>query len=497
MGEVRFFRAVQGGRDWVFAYLDGPDAVWGMDRLSGEEWWYEPAVTGWLAPMIRSRLASGVPIPEMGAPGTGAAASLPPVAQRYDLALHEPGHSVLAAFHARLVATGGVSPGAGMPDELTTLARSYVGELEVSSALDRLGSRWRVLHSVPAGAAGTGVDHVIIGPAGVFTILSRNHRGTIVNVAGDTVVAEGRQQTYVPDARHGAQQAQEALSAYPDLAMSVFPTIVVVGARLSVSHTPDFVSVVDATTLVDWLESLPPRLHQTQVVVGYDALRWSDAWTSSAPHAPAPDTTRALALERGLGLRPVPTTTAVAAPPPVVEPSTSSPVPAPIASQTLPEAPGDRAEQPTARSRAVTGPSGGRRSRPERGARQRKGSRGRTIAAVVASVMLVLLVAPSIVTGVQRAMSEPSASASQTPLPVSTLDPEIGGPCAPPDEATDGTGETLACNQGTGTWALRGVTATLDEPCPKVDQLGWSTTKNKPLVCAKDGDGLLWQVRTG
>ncbi len=497
MGEVRFFRAVQGGRDWVFAYLDGPDAVWGMDRLSGEEWWYEPSVTGWLAPMIRSRLASGVPIPEMGAPGTGAATSLPAVAQRYDLALHEPGHTVLSVFHARLVATGGVSPGAGMPDELTALARSYVGELEVSSALDRLGSRWHVLHSVPAGAAGTGVDHVIIGPAGVFTILSRNHRGTIVNVAGDTVVAEGRQRTYVPDARHGAQQAQEALSAYPDLAMSVFPTIVVVDARLSVSHTPDFVSVVDATTLVDWLESLPPRLHQTQVVVGYDALRWSDAWTTTAPHAPAPDTTRALALERGLGLRPVPTTTPVTAPPPVAGPSTSSPVPAPIATQPEPEQSSVRREQPSARSRAITGPSGGRRSRSERGARQGKGSRGRTIAAVVASVMLALLVAPSIVTGVQRAMSEPTASASQTPLPVSTVDPEIGGPCAPPDEATAGTGETLACNQGNGTWALRGVTATLGNPCPKVDQLGWSTTKMKPLVCAKDGADLVWQVRTG
>ena len=493
MGEVRFFRAVQGGREWVFAYLDGPEAVWGMDRLSGEEWWYEPAVTGWLAPMIRSRLASGVPIPELGAPGTGAAALLPAVAQRYDLALHEPGHAVLSAFHARLVLTGGAPVAAGMPDELTALAQSYVGELEVSSALDRLGSRWRVLHSVPAGAAGSGVDHVLIGPAGIFTIMSRNHRGSGVNVAGDTVVASGRQQTWVPDARHGAQQAQEALSAHPDLAASVFPTIVVVGAHLSVSHAPDHVSVVDSASLVEWLGTLPPRLAQTQVVAAYDVLRWSDAWTPAAPPASAPETARALALERGLGLRPIPTTAPVIAPPPVMPAPSPTPAAAPAQARDDDEPVPARAE----RSRAAAGPSRGRRSRPGRSARQGTATRGRTVAAVVASLMLVLLVAPSIITGVQRAMSEPTASASQTPLPVSTVEPEIGRPCAPPDEATSATGETLACNQSNGTWALRGVTAKLADPCAKVDQLGWSVTKNKPLVCAKDGGALAWQLRRG
>ncbi|MGD9957545.1 MAG: nuclease-related domain-containing protein, partial [Candidatus Nanopelagicales bacterium] len=394
MGEVRFFRAVQGGREWVFAYLDGPDAVWGMDRLSGEEWWYEPSVTGWLAPMIRSRLASGVPIPEVGAPEAGTT-YIPAVAGRFDLALHEPGHAVLAAFQDRLVVTGGAPPRPGMPDELTDLARAYVGELEVSSALDQVGSRWRVLHSVPGGAAGTGVDHVAIGPAGIFTIMSRNERGAVVNVSGDTVVAGGRPQPWVPESRAAAQRTQEALSAHVDLAMSVFPTIAVVGARLSVSHAPDYVSLVETGSLLDWLGSLPPRLSQAQVVQAYDVLRWSDAWTAAAPAPSVPDSTRALALERGLGLRHVPSTPPVPGPPPVPQPSLA---PAPIAAAPAPAAaaatdpPADDASAPPAtdrgRRRARTGPSGGRRSRPAGPAP--RGSRGRTIAAVVASLMLLL-----------------------------------------------------------------------------------------------------------
>jgi hypothetical protein len=273
-----------------------------------------------------------------------------------------------------------------------------------------------------------------------------------------------------------------------------------------VSQAPDYVSLVDSGSLVDWLDSLPPRLSQAQVVQAYDVLRWSDAWTAAAPAPTVPDTTRALALERGLGLRHVPTTPAVPGPPPVAAPTIA---PAPVAAAAVeqaavaPVAPEPVAEPdaepaaPARRSRARTGPSGGRRSRPERSAEPRRGSRGRTNAAVVASLMLVLLVAPSIITGVQRSMSEPTASASQTPLPVSTLAPAIGGPCAPPDEITSESGEELACNQANGTWALRGTTAVLGERCTKADALGWSVTKNRPLVCTTEQGKLVWQVRTG
>ncbi len=507
MGEVRFFRAVQGGREWVFAYLDGPDAVWGMDRLSGDEWWYEPSVNGWLAPIIRSRLASGVPIPDAGSAGSGAATSVPAVAQRYDLALHEPGHAVLAALHARLGPAAAATGAPALTPDQAALAVAYVGEVDVSAALDRLSSRWRVLHSVPARDAGTGVDHVIIGPTGIFTIMSRNHSGSHVTVAGDTVVAAGRQESYVPDARLGAQQAQGALAGDVALASAVFPTIAIVGASLQVTRSPDYVSVLDATGLVDWLSALPDRLTQAQVVAAYDVLRWSDAWTTAAPPPTAPEPTRLLALAQGRPA-PAPTTAPGAgrrqAPTPAAAPAAGrrqAPAPGavPIALPPPVEV-GETADGRTRprRTRAVTAPSDGRRSRPEAPARARLLTpRVRTVAAIVSTLVLILLIAPSIVVGIQRAMSEPDAAATQTPLPVSTSDPVVGGPCAPPDEVKPATGEVLACNQANGQWAIRGVIGDLGKACRPVDTLGWDRSKSKPLVCAKSGTKLTWALRKG
>ncbi len=499
MGEVRFFRAVQGGREWLFAYLDGPDAVWGMDRLSGEEWWYEPSLTGWLAPIIRSRLASGVPIPEAGSAGSGPATAVPAVAQRYDLALHEPGHAVLAALHARLGPGGAASGTAALTPDQAALARAYVGEVDVSAALDRLSSRWRVLHSVPAGDAGTGVDHVIIGPAGVFTIMSRNHTGVHVTVAGDTVVAAGRQESYIPDARLGAQQAQTALSADVALASAVFPTVAIVGASLQVSQSPDYVSVLDATGIVDWLSALPPRLAQAQVVAAYDVLRWSDAWTPSAPPPTAPESTRLLALAHGR------LTPGQPVAPAVVAPTGRRQAPAPGAVPVQLPPPGVAAEPAPAagrrsrpeRSRATTGPSDVRRARPEAptGARFLT-PRAKTVLAIVSSVMLFLLIAPSIIVGVQRAMSEPDAAATETPT-ASPVEPVVGGPCTPPDEVKPATGDVLACNLVNSRWAIRGTVADLGKPCKPVDTLGWDRSRDVPLICAKVGTKLEWKQRKG
>lgn len=46
------------------------------------------------------------------------------------------------------------------------------GELEVARLLDQLGPGWFAIHAVPVGSAGSDVDHIVIGPGGVFTINS-------------------------------------------------------------------------------------------------------------------------------------------------------------------------------------------------------------------------------------------------------------------------------------------------------------------------------------
>jgi hypothetical protein len=54
------------------------------------------------------------------------------------------------------------------------------GEERVGTELARLiklDPRWRVLHAVPAGDAGADIDHVVIGPGGIFTLNTKHHPG--------------------------------------------------------------------------------------------------------------------------------------------------------------------------------------------------------------------------------------------------------------------------------------------------------------------------------
>jgi len=52
-----------------------------------------------------------------------------------------------------------------------------LGELDVARSLDSLGPEWRVFRAVPIGTGSSDIDHVVIGPPGVFTINTKHHQG--------------------------------------------------------------------------------------------------------------------------------------------------------------------------------------------------------------------------------------------------------------------------------------------------------------------------------
>jgi len=65
-----------------------------------------------------------------------------------------------------------------------------VGEEKVADRLAKLVTkdpRWRVLHAIPVGERGSDIDHLAIGPAGVFTINAKYHAGAKIWVGGDTL----------------------------------------------------------------------------------------------------------------------------------------------------------------------------------------------------------------------------------------------------------------------------------------------------------------------
>jgi hypothetical protein len=154
------------------------------------------------------------------------------------------------------------------------------GEEKVAARLDRLPEGWHVLHAVPVGSRGADIDHVVMGPAGVFTVNAKHHPDAKVWVGGNTVMVNGHRQPYVRNSRHEAQRAARLLSAAVDFDVPVMGVIAVVGAHkgFTVKSQPDDVHVTTRKQLARWLEHRRSVLSETQVTAVYTAARKSTTW---------------------------------------------------------------------------------------------------------------------------------------------------------------------------------------------------------------------------
>ncbi len=161
------------------------------------------------------------------------------------------------------------------------------GEEEVGRRLRSLGAGWRVLHSVPVGPADRDIDHVVIGPPGVFTLNTKHVRQRHVWVAERAFVMHGQRTSYLPSSRAEGERAAELLSAACGFLVTVVPVIVAVAANLDVKTQPPDVFVVGRRNLVRWLKSRPPTLGPEGVEAVFERARRDSTWRypiTAAPH---------------------------------------------------------------------------------------------------------------------------------------------------------------------------------------------------------------------
>ena len=133
-----------------------------------------------------------------------------------------------------------------------------LGEISVGRLLAKLPEGCHVLHAVPVGRGSSDIDHVVIGPGGVFTINTKNHSGQKVWVAGRTFMVAGQKQPHIRNAEHEAERAARLLSAAADAQVEVTPVVAVVEPQsLTVREKPATVVVLTAAQLVQWLKKRP------------------------------------------------------------------------------------------------------------------------------------------------------------------------------------------------------------------------------------------------
>jgi hypothetical protein len=145
------------------------------------------------------------------------------------------------------------------------------GEEKVAAQLDKVARkdpRWRFLHAVPVGNRGSDLDHLIIGPGGVFTVNAKHHPKGKIWVGGDTVMVNGTKVPYVRNARHEADRAAKLLTA-----------VVTVGAEdVTIKSQPNGVHVTWRRNLAKWLLR-HGDIHTNHALEAiYGAARRSTTW---------------------------------------------------------------------------------------------------------------------------------------------------------------------------------------------------------------------------
>jgi Nuclease-related domain len=150
-------------------------------------------------------------------------------------------------------------------------ARSWylgaLGEIVVMEKLERLGEGWRVINAVPVGAAGSDLDHVVVGPSGVFTITTKAHANRKVWAAGQALRINGFAPDYFRNAQREAGRASKLLTTAVGRSIAVTPLIVMVGiSELSYGlHRPE-VDVVTSRGIVRNLRRRKPVLTPDEVI---------------------------------------------------------------------------------------------------------------------------------------------------------------------------------------------------------------------------------------
>jgi len=270
------------GRDRLYANLSDGTAVGWADVATGDITVLRAECRDDVIAVLTKHLQSLTgPVPPDKAPEARARPMLPPLTPADDLAVNPPGRSVrdLLAESGPGLMERVVSRLLRRPSEWDSWRTGLAGERRVGAELSRLERHgWRVLHSIPL-ANKVDIDHLLIGPGGVFSINTKHHEKRAVWVGDDSVkVDHGKPAPYARKSRAEAKRVARVLERYCDFPVPVEPVLVFVGVtELKVVATQLDVRVYQERQ-VSALAPLSGVLTADQVEQVYSVARHRQAW---------------------------------------------------------------------------------------------------------------------------------------------------------------------------------------------------------------------------
>ncbi|MBK4346517.1 nuclease-related domain-containing protein [Lacisediminihabitans changchengi] len=144
------------------------------------------------------------------------------------------------------------------PDAVASF-RKAIAEHRVAAILGRFGADWTMLHSLRL-LDGSVIDHLAVGPRGVYAITSLDLRGVRVRVDDLSVSADGDRTDHLRDAHYVAELAARHLSDLAGVAVPVIPVVVIRAKELRFISESPIVAVVAPIELSRWLLTRHRRL---------------------------------------------------------------------------------------------------------------------------------------------------------------------------------------------------------------------------------------------
>jgi hypothetical protein len=156
------------------------------------------------------------------------------------------------------------------------------GEEVVARELAELSERdprWNAIHSIPLGDGRGDIDHLVIGPAGVYTLNAKHHPDKRLFVYYEAMTVNGTRVDYIRKARWEAQRAARLLSSACRFPVRTSGLVVPVYTRdIVLKAQPRDVFVVPWFSLTDWLSAGPDELDETKISAIYEAARHESTW---------------------------------------------------------------------------------------------------------------------------------------------------------------------------------------------------------------------------
>ncbi|HWL91263.1 MAG TPA: NERD domain-containing protein [Actinomycetota bacterium] len=156
------------------------------------------------------------------------------------------------------------------------------GERVTGLWLGRLPEGWHVFHDIPVGERGANIDHLVIGPGGVFTINTKNLTGKIW-VGPKSILHNGHRTDLLPKAKAEALRASRLLSAVIGRPIEARSVLAILADGWTIKEEPADVFVRGPRSAKNLMLKQPAALSPHEVIELAAAAAKPGTWIDAVP----------------------------------------------------------------------------------------------------------------------------------------------------------------------------------------------------------------------